>query len=148
MESVQHLKISVIVSPFIALLSFESLQTPEFLAVSLLGVAIGTLIDLDHFVIARLLHGNWNDLKNALNSPIKIMKDNHAVREQEIGNKNRFISHLAILWLAQLTLFVNDEFGLFAVSMIGSHIAADLYASTQSRDRGHGQESSEKQSQD
>lgn len=142
MESIHHLKISVILSPIIAILSFNSLQTPEFLAVSVLGIILGTLIDLDHFLIARMLHGNWNELKRALNSPIKIMKDNFSVREQRIGNKNRFISHLAILWAAQLLLFINAELGLFTVSMIGSHIITDLIDSANSKNLELGQESS------
>ena len=145
MESIQHLKISVILSPIVALLSFESLQTPEFLAVSVFGILLGTLIDLDHFVVARILHGNWNELKRALNSPMKIMKDNFSVREQRIGNKNRFISHLAILWAAQLTLFLDPSLGLFTVSMLGSHVIADLIDSANSKNPEPGQESSEKQ---
>ena len=145
MESIQHLKISIILSPIVALLSFESLQTPEFLAVSVFGILLGTLIDLDHFVVARILHGNWNELKRALNSPMKIMKDNFSVREQRIGNKNRFISHLAILWAAQLTLFLDPSLGLFTVSMLGSHVIADLIDSANSKNPEPGQESSEKQ---
>ena len=144
MESIQHLKISIILSPIVALLSFESLQTPEFLAVSVFGILLGTLIDLDHFVVARILHGNWNELKRALNSPMKIMKDNFSVREQRIGNKNRFISHLAILWAAQLTLFLDPSLGLFTVSMLGSHVIADLIDSANSKNPEPGQESSEK----
>lgn len=145
MESINHLKISVILSPIIAILAFDSLQTPEFFAVSVLGILLGTLIDLDHFLIARILHGNWKELKRAFNSPLQIMKDNHSVREQKIGNKNRFISHLAILWSAQLLLFVNPELGLFTVSMLGSHIITDLIDSANSRNPEPGQESSEKQ---
>ena len=144
MEPIQHLKISIILSPIVALLSFESLQTPEFLAVSVFGILLGTLIDLDHFVVARILHGNWNELKRALNSPMKIMKDNFSVREQRIGNKNRFISHLAILWAAQLTLFLDPSLGLFTVSMLGSHVIADLIDSANSKNPEPGQESSEK----
>lgn len=147
MESIQHLKISVILSPMVAILSFDSLQTPEFFAVSFFGILLGSLIDLDHFLLARIIHGNWNELKRALNSPLQIMKDNYSVREQSIGNKNRFISHLVILWSAQLLLLVNSEIGLFAVSMIGSHIITDLIDSANSKNLEPGQESSEKQLQ-
>jgi hypothetical protein len=146
MESIQHLKISVIASPVLAVFAFGKLQIPEFFALSLLGIAVGTLIDLDHFVLERYRSGTWSELKKAIENPQEIITDNASVRDPAITSKDRYISHLMILWAAQFLLFFSAELGLFTVSMIGIHILSDLYASA--RDRGQDQESSEKQSQD
>lgn len=132
MESINHFKISAILSPVAVAALFGTSNPISFLILSIYGLALGVLIDLDHFIWARYNHGHWNHFIEALESPFTTMKDNAEVMENALGEKQRYASHFAILVLGTVIAYVaGANLAALTSTMLGAHIVCDTYASYQ-----------------
>lgn len=69
-------------------------------AAALVGVyatAAGVLIDLDHFVVARVNTGSWRAARYCLGNPRAVFFDQGSIfREGEVGVLKRLLSHVLI----------------------------------------------------
>ena len=56
---------------------------------------MGTLIDLDHFVLARLNTGEWRALRAVLRAPsLAVFRQGRIFAEGEVGTLRRLLSHV------------------------------------------------------
>lgn len=61
------------------------------------ATALGVLIDLDHFLIARYRTGSWAALRFCLGNPTAAIADQDRIFDPgDVGTLNRLLSHLLI----------------------------------------------------
>ncbi|MFB6128503.1 MAG: hypothetical protein ABEJ47_01950 [Halorhabdus sp.] len=95
------------------------------------GVALGVVIDLDHFVLAWVLSGSLAPFRRVLRTPWIVVTDPAAIFEaDELGPYHRLISHVVIagvlvpgVWLA-----VDPFVGVLSAAVLYAHLLADLLA--------------------
>ncbi|WEL18085.1 Uncharacterized protein SVXHr_1923 [Halorhabdus sp. SVX81] len=95
------------------------------------GVALGVLIDLDHFVLAWLLAGSTTPLRRVLRAPWIVVTDPATIFDtDDLGPYHRLISHVVIagvlvpgVWLA-----VDPFLGVLSAAVLWAHLLADLIA--------------------
>lgn len=132
MESINHFKISALLSPIAVAAIFGVSNPLSFLILAIYGLALGVLIDMDHFLWARYNHGHWDHLKDALKAPKETMKNNAQVMEGALGEKQRYTSHFVILVLGTgLAYAGGPNLAALTLVMLSSHILSDIYASYQ-----------------
>ncbi len=130
MESINHFKISAILSPVAVATIFGTQDILSFGLLAVYGLAIGVLIDLDHFLWARYNHGHWDHLKDALRAPKTTMKENAEIMDGALGEAQRYTSHFVILVLGTgLAYFAGPQLAALTLIMLSSHILSDVYAS-------------------
>ncbi|SDQ48911.1 hypothetical protein [Natronobacterium texcoconense] len=61
------------------------------------GIAVGVLIDLDHFLIARYKTGRWDAVRFCLQNPTAAVADQSRIFGRgDVGVLSRLLSHLLI----------------------------------------------------
>ena len=61
------------------------------------GTAVGVLVDLDHFLIARLKTGRWDAVRFCLANPIAALADQRRIFDRgDVGVLSRLLSHLLL----------------------------------------------------
>lgn len=130
MESINHFKISAILSPVAVAAIFGTGNPVTFLLLAIYGLSIGVMIDLDHFLWARYNHGHWNHLRDALNAPTTAMKENAEIMEGALGEQQIYTSHFVILVLGTGIAYLGGaNLAALTLIMLSSHILTDVYAS-------------------
>ncbi|MXV63961.1 hypothetical protein GS429_18215 [Natronorubrum sp. JWXQ-INN-674] len=65
------------------------------------GTAVGVLIDLDHFLIARYKTGSWGAVRFCLAHPAAAVADQRRIFEPgDVGVLSRLLSHLLLIGIA------------------------------------------------
>jgi len=125
MRSRHHFPISLGVGVVLA----ATLQTPlpPLVLVAAAGL-LGTAVDLDHFLIARLRTGSWEPLRRCLADPRMALLDQAGIFDEgDVGTVTRLGSHLAITVAVVLTLAaVARSLALAAAAVLATHIACDV----------------------
>ena len=127
MSPIKHALISLIVGLFYGYFFFTDYLV-VFVSVAFLT---GTLIDVDHFFIGRIYHGDWRFLKVTYSNFWSSMTDVQSVMDDSIDmpNEYRLFSHSLIL-VSLVTL--NFVFASFvfdaAILSVVFHLSADIYA--------------------
>ena len=94
MDSRSHLALSVLAG--LALVPLVETPMGPVWTVAYAAI-VGTLVDLDHFVIARLRTGSWHSLRLALTSPRRAVLDQDELFEPgDVGARRRLLSHLLV----------------------------------------------------
>ena len=128
MESYQHALISAVISPLLLFYVF-GISGMSMILLSAYGVFIGVFIDLDHFLMQRILNGNWDDVKKTVENPVKMVFDNMSLRTDPIEPWSRLLSHFAILALFPAAIYIFDTaLAEFSFLILFAHILCDLYA--------------------
>ena len=127
MSPIKHAVISLFVGLFYGYFFF-----PDFLVYFVsLAFLSGTLIDVDHFFIGRIYHGDWRFLKVTFSNFWSSMTDVQSAIDYSIDmpNEYRLFSHSLIL-ASLITLdFVFTSFVFdAAILSVVFHLCADLYA--------------------
>ena len=95
------------------------------------GVALGVLIDLDHFVLAWALSGSLAPLVRVVRKPWIAVTDPSAIFEtDDLGPYHRLISHvvLAGAFVPAVWLVVDPFVGTLTAAVLYAHVLADLLA--------------------
>lgn len=99
----------------------------------LIGVASGTLIDLDHFIVSRIRHGDWHHLKNTVQTPLTVFLNYRESKETTDDSyfgsiRQIYISHIIFgaLISALISFLVTPEAGIIAAIFILLHILMDF----------------------
>lgn len=100
MYSTHHAAISLVVGGLtvyalepISMLGYE---LPPVAALSY-AIALGVLIDLDHFLLARLRTGTWDAVRFCLSNPAAVIVDQGRIFEPgDVGVLPRLLSHLLV----------------------------------------------------
>lgn len=127
MYSKSHLAISVALGAIVAF----AVGTSGYPAVLLVGYAalLGTAIDLDHFVIARLGTGDWRHLRFAATHPrTAFVAQGDIFEEGAVGTLTRLLSHvlLGALVVAGFWLVRRPFLAVFSAAILYAHVVCDL----------------------
>lgn len=132
MESINHFKISAIISPVAVAAIFGTSNILSFLTLAIYGLTLGVLIDLDHFLWARYNKGHWDHLRDALKSPSETLRDNNEILGDAIGEQQRYLSHFIILVIGTGIAYLGGvNLAALTSLMLGTHVLCDIYASYQ-----------------
>jgi len=90
--------------------------------------ALGVLIDLDHFLLARLNTGSWRATVAVLRNPRLVLFDQDAIFETgEVGAVQRLLSHVAItVVLVAGLLPVSRSLAVVSGVVLVGHILSDV----------------------
>lgn len=126
MYSKSHLAISAVVGAALAVAADAAPGRAAFLV----GYAalVGTAIDADHFLIARLRAGDWRHLRSAVANPrVALVEQDRLFDEGDVGPLTRLLSHALIGGLLVAALVPVDGFlALVSAVVIHAHVVADL----------------------
>lgn len=105
-------------------------EPPVAAAVGLLayGVAVSVLIDVDHFLLARVGTGDWRHLRRALASPASALWDQSWVLQGiDDLERARLGTHAVVGSVLVVGLLaVSPHLAKFTAVLLGAHVAADL----------------------
>jgi hypothetical protein len=128
MKSGEHFLLSVpVVGIFLATVS-ERYSTRRLATLAVYGLGLGVLIDLDHFVVARLRAGDWRHLLECLRNPKRVFTD----QENLFGGIGemaglRILSHVILGGvLTGLARRVSRPVALLTAAVLYVHVLADL----------------------
>lgn len=123
--------ISLVVAGVLTLLSppVSLLGEPvPAVAVVAYGTAVGVLIDLDHFLIARLKTGRWDALRFCLSNPRATVADQSEIfAPGDVGVLSRLLSHVVIVGLAVPAIaLASVPLAVVTGAVLYAHLLADL----------------------
>lgn len=127
MSPVKHALISLMVGLFYGYFFFTD-HLVFFVSVAFLA---GTLIDLDHFIVGRLVHGDWRFLKVTFSKFWSSLTDVQSVIDDSIDmpNEYRLFSHSLVLTsLVCLNYYFPGFVFDAAILSVVFHLSCDLYA--------------------
>lgn len=92
------------------------------------AAALGVLVDLDHFLLARVNTGNWRATRAVLRNPRILLFDQEAIFEAgEVGAVRRLVSHAAITVALVAGLFPWSSYlALVSGVVLVGHILSDV----------------------
>lgn len=127
MKSGEHFLLSVPVVGWVLARTDE--RSPRRLAALVAyGLGLGVLIDLDHFVLARLRVGDWHHLTDSLRDPKRVFVDQENLFEGtgEMASL-RLLSHVLIGGaLIAIARRVSGPVGKLTERVLFVHVLADL----------------------
>lgn len=128
MYSKSHFVVSAAVGGAIAALAGEGPVHAASLVV--FAAVLGTAIDLDHFLIARLRAGDWRHLRFAVRNPRAAFLDQDELfAEGDVGSLTRLLSHALIAGLLVVVLLRIAPFLAFVSAVVlYVHVVCDLIA--------------------
>lgn len=129
MQSSRHFAISLAVG--VALAVGLGISDP-LAAAGVVGYAgaLGVLIDLDHFVLARWNTGSWRAARAVLRDPATVVTDQDDIFEPgEVGPLRRLLSHVVLIGvLVPGTWLLAPALGVVTAVVLYAHVLADLVA--------------------
>ena len=134
MYTKSHLAVSAVLGIAIAVLAGASpIESALLVAYAAL---LGTAIDLDHFLVARLRAGDWGHLRFAARNPRAAFLDQDELFEEgAVGAFTRLLSHALLGGLLVVGLLAIDPFlALVTGLVLYVHIVCDLIASVRKRE--------------
>jgi hypothetical protein len=125
MRSRHHFPISAVVG--LALAAAVETGIPD-LAVVVGAALLGTFVDLDHFLIARLRTGSWDPLRRCLRNPRMALFDQTEIFTRgDVGARTRLVSHLVIAGLLVGGLRgVTPGLAIVAGVVLAVHVCCDV----------------------
>jgi hypothetical protein len=127
MKSGEHFLLSVPVVG--AVLARTNERSPRRLAaLTVYGLGLGVLIDLDHFVLARLRVGDWRHLIDCFRHPTRVFTDQEHLFDGagEMASL-RILSHVVLGGVAvALARRVSRPVAALTGAVLYTHVLADL----------------------
>jgi hypothetical protein len=113
--------------PLVVLL-FPDAAVPTLAALWGYGVALSVLVDLDHFLVARVTVGDWRNLRRLLEDPVDRLADQSEIFDEDhLTELQRLLSHVLLAGpLVVGTWFVAEPLGEFTAAVLYVHLLADL----------------------
>lgn len=125
MKSGEHAAVGGVVSVVAAAVFFPGASAATLARVVLAGVAVSVLVDLDHFVIARGMAGDWRHLERAVTNPrVGLVEQERVfadVDEDELAHR-RLLSHHLVGGALVAGL------ALAGLGVVAAYVAVVLYA--------------------
>jgi len=128
MYSRSHLAVSAVLGGAVAL--WAGAAPGRAAIVVVYAAVLGTAIDLDHFVIARLRTGDWHNLRLAVADPRAAFVEQERLFEPgDVGVLTRLTSHALIGGFVVAVLApVAPLFALVSAVVVYGHVLCDLAA--------------------
>ncbi|WP_245902907.1 hypothetical protein [Salinigranum rubrum] len=99
MKSAEHATIGALVGVVAVALLFGGESLPAQAALWVAGVFLSVFVDLDHFLIARVMRGDWSNLRRAVTNPRVGLVDQERVFadvDEPRLRQYRLLSHLVV----------------------------------------------------
>ena len=130
MKSPEHAVIGAVVGAAAVLVLFPAASLGTQGALWIGGVFLSVFIDLDHFLIARRMAGDWSNLRRAISNPRVGLVEQEAVFadvDEPTLRQYRLLSHLLVggLLIAVLSQ-AQGRLALLAAVLLYAHVVADL----------------------
>lgn len=128
MQSRAHAAIGAVVSAALVAVLWPGADLAVAGALWGYGVALSVLIDLDHFVVARLAVGDWRHLRKVLARPAGVLWDQTWIfSEEALDELDRLLSH-AVLGGALVagTWALDPTLATYTAVVLYAHVLADL----------------------
>lgn len=124
MRSTHHAALSVLTSAAVVWL----LEPAAPLVLVAAGTVAGVAIDVDHFPIARVRHGDWLALRRVLAAPHLVVTDQDRIFAGcRVGVLDRLLTHVLIGGLVSVgTWMVWPPLGTVLGASLYVHLVADL----------------------
>jgi hypothetical protein len=92
------------------------------------GAALGVLVDLDHFLLARWNTGSWRATTDVVRNPRLLLFDQESIFEYgEVGPKQRLRSHVVITaCLVAGLLPVSQPLAVVSGVVLVGHVLSDV----------------------
>lgn len=92
------------------------------------AVVIGVGIDLDHFLVERLLRGEWRAVGRAIEHPRRLVFDQADLFENDaLSPLDRLLSHVVVIGIVvPATWLVAPALGLLTAVVLYGHVLSDL----------------------
>ena len=128
MYSKSHLVVSAVLGAAVALA--VGAPPTRFALLVAYAALVGTAIDLDHFLVARVRAGDWRHLRFAVANPRSAFVDQDELFEEgAVGPQTRLLSHALIAGALVVGLVVVSPFlALLTTLVLYVHVVADLVA--------------------
>ncbi|THE63033.1 hypothetical protein D8Y22_21570 [Salinadaptatus halalkaliphilus] len=98
------------------------------IGVLVFGTALGVLVDLDHFVIARFKTGSWDAAQFCLGHPTAVFTDQGRIFDPgDVGVLSRLLSHLLVTGvLVSIVALSSVPLAVIVAGVLYAHICADI----------------------
>jgi hypothetical protein len=129
MKSPEHAALGAVASAVLAV-ALPVAAPLEAAALFAYGVGLSVFVDLDHFLVARRLSGDWSHLRRCVTDPVFAFTQQEQVFEGVDTRRlevTRLLSHLLVggALVAALALF-RPVYALFTAVVLYVHVVADL----------------------
>lgn len=103
-------------------------HTVPAVALVVYGTAAGVLIDLDHFLIARLETGSWDAVRFCLANPAAVVVDQRRIFDRgDVGALSRLLSHLLIVGIVVPAIALSSlPLALLTGGVFYVHLVSDV----------------------
>jgi len=109
--------------------SLLGIESSRFIFIIVYGGLLGTLIDLDHFIVARFNIGNWSVLKRAVSNPSMMIFRQELIFSGGVGKIRRLFSHMIVGGVIIGILSVVDyKLMIFSAVILYTHVLSDMYS--------------------
>lgn len=130
MKSVEHAVVGAVVSAAAAMLFFSEPNGAEFGGLVVFGVLLSVFVDLDHFLIAREMTGDWRHLERAVTNPRVGLVEQEKVFADTDGaglQKRRLLSHHLIGGALSFVLLLAGfgSLAAFVAVVLYAHVLCD-----------------------
>lgn len=124
MYPIQHAVISLVVG--VGVVAWLRPGAPA--ALVLAGVAVGTLVDLDHFLLSRLDRGDWRALRGLGRRPLGVFLGRERLfADGHVHPLERLLSHVLVAGpLAAVAWVLWPPLGTVVGAVLYAHVLADL----------------------
>lgn len=130
MKSAEHATLGALVGAVAVALLFGGESLPTQAALWAAGVFLSVFVDLDHFLIARVMRGDWSNLRRAVSNPRVGLVDQERVFvdvDEPRLRQYRLLSHLVVGGvLVALSFWVDERVALLVAVLLYVHVVADL----------------------
>lgn len=92
------------------------------------AVALGVGIDFDHFLVARIVSGDWGGLRRVVGNPLLPLTDPGEIfADDDLWAIQRLLSHVVVAGVVVGALWLwNRPFALFSAAVLYVHLLSDL----------------------
>ena len=130
MKSPEHALVGAVVGTVAVTVLFPSTPLATQATLWTGGVLLSVFIDLDHFLIARRMTGDWSNLRRAVSNPRVGLVDQEQVFadvDEPTLRQYRLLSHLLVggLLIAVLSQ-VEARLAVLVAVLLYAHVVADL----------------------
>lgn len=126
MEFYEHLLVSSVIGVSASL--YFGTGALNSIIIASCSIISGAFIDLDHFVISRVIDGNWGRLRKAFNHPLETLTNNEGIfGEKWLPPSKVITSHITIASSLGLFYLFTDILAIGVASISAFvHVAMDL----------------------
>jgi hypothetical protein len=130
MKSPEHAVVGAVVGTAAVGVLFADAPLTTQVAIWAGGVFVSVFVDLDHFLIARRMAGDWSNLRRAVSNPRVGLVDQEEVFvdvDEPRLRQYRLLSHLLVGGVLVAVLSqVESRLAVLAAVLLYAHVVADL----------------------